>query len=67
MEYTMNVIKHKKGLLMDFKENFYIYIYREVLTFVDWFIAIGAPLAARRVRIFLINQCAFWVIMLGMK
>jgi membrane protein required for beta-lactamase induction len=55
IEYTMDVIKHKKGLLMDIKENFFIYIYREVLTLVFWFIATGAPLAARRVRILLIN------------
>jgi hypothetical protein len=48
MEYTVDVIKHKKGLLV-IKEIFYINIYREVLAFVDRFIATGAPLAARRV------------------
>jgi hypothetical protein len=63
----MDVIKHKKGLLMNIKENFFIYLYREVLTLVFWFIATGALLAARRVRILLINQCAICAIMLGMK
>jgi hypothetical protein len=34
---------------MNIKENFYIYIYREVLTLVDWFIATVAPPAIRRI------------------
>jgi hypothetical protein len=55
MEYTMDVIKHTEGLLMNIKENFYIYMYREVLTFVEWFIVTGAPLAARHVQILPVN------------
>jgi hypothetical protein len=55
MEYTVDVIKHKKGLLMNIKENVYRYIYKEVLTFVDQFIASGALPAARRIRILLMN------------
>jgi hypothetical protein len=34
---------------MNIKENFYVYIYREVLAFVDWFKAIGAPPATRHI------------------
>jgi hypothetical protein len=49
MEYTVDVIKHKRGLSMNIKENFYVYIYREVLPFVNRFITTGAPLAARHI------------------
>jgi hypothetical protein len=60
MEYTMDVMKHKKGLLMNIKENFYIYICREVLAFVDQFMSVrfmvtAALPAARRIQILLMN------------
>jgi hypothetical protein len=46
--------------------------YREVLTFVDWFMAqrfmaTGALPAVRQIRILLMNQYACWPIMFGMK
>jgi hypothetical protein len=67
MEYTVYVIKHKRGLSMNMKENFYVYIYREFLPFVNRFIATGAPLAARHVRILQMNQDVCWPIKFGMK
>jgi hypothetical protein len=46
--------------------------YREVITFVDWFMALCftvtcAPPAVRRIRILPMNQYARWPIMFGMK
>jgi hypothetical protein len=67
MEYTVDVIKHKRGLSMNIKENFYIYIYREVLPLVDRFIATGAPRAARYIRILPMNQDVCWPVKFGMK
>jgi hypothetical protein len=37
MEYAMDVIMSKKGLLLNIKENFYISIHKEALTSVDGF------------------------------
>jgi hypothetical protein len=56
----MDVIKHKIGLLMNIKENFYIYIYKEVLAFVDrfmslYFMVTGALPAVRCIRILPMN------------
>jgi hypothetical protein len=49
---------------MNIKENFYIYINKEVYTFLSWFTALrftatDAPLAARHIQILLMNQYAF--------
>jgi hypothetical protein len=48
---------------MNIKGNFYIYIYKEVYTFLSWFTALrftatDAPLAARRIQILPLNQYA---------
>jgi hypothetical protein len=40
---------------MNIKENFYRYIYKEVLIFVDQFMASGALLAARHIQILTMN------------
>jgi hypothetical protein len=53
MEYTMDVITHKKVLLTNIKEN--VYMYEEVLTFVDRVTVTSAPLAARCVGILRMN------------
>jgi hypothetical protein len=50
-------------ILMNIKENIYIYIYEEVLTFLGQFTALrstatDAPLAARRIQILPMNQNA---------
>jgi hypothetical protein len=39
----------QERLLMNTEENFNIYIYRELLTFVDWFMATVAPPAVRHI------------------
>jgi hypothetical protein len=67
MEYTVDVIKHRRELSTNIKENIYIYIYREVLPFVGQFIATGAPLAARHIRILPKNQDVCWPIKFGTK
>jgi hypothetical protein len=67
MAYTVDVITYQKGLLMNIKENFYIYMYREVLSFVNQFITTGALLAMRHIRILPMNQYVCWPIMFGMK
>jgi hypothetical protein len=57
---------------MNVKENFYIYIYKEVLTFLGRFTALrftvtDAPLAARRIQILPMNQSCLWPVKYGMK
>jgi hypothetical protein len=42
-------------------------IYREVLTFVDQFMATDVPLAARHIQILLMNQYSCLPITFGMK
>jgi hypothetical protein len=59
----MDVIKHIKRAINEQKENFYVYMYKEVLAFIDWFMSVrfmvtAALLAARRIRILLMNQLA---------
>jgi hypothetical protein len=65
MEYTVDVIRHKKGAINEHPKKFYIY--REVLAFVDRFTATGAPLGKRHVRILPLNQYICWPVMFGMK
>jgi hypothetical protein len=45
------LLNTKLRLLMNIKENFYVYIYKEVLTFLGWFTATDALLAARCILI----------------
>jgi hypothetical protein len=67
MEYTVDVIKHKRGISVNIKEHFYVYIYKEILAFVSWFLATGAPLAARHIQILPMNQDVCWPIKFEMK
>jgi hypothetical protein len=49
------------------QQNSLFLLYREVLTFVDWFTATVAPPPARRILVLPMNQYADWPITFGMK
>jgi hypothetical protein len=40
MEYTVDAIEHEKGLLINIKENFFIYMFKEVPAVIGQFMAL---------------------------